>query len=170
MYAITMDENVFIILEDLAAPTKTDVLSAAPPGQEIPYLQNPSHYRNTFVTLRPVGGLEQLLSQTKAKWVPVRQASSGNIMRTPLAGGQQLTVDGHVYAIGTDWLVRIGNVILASGVVKGMLLEVSHASKCLPVNRFVCRLSTCRFLSCKHHWLMEHPIFSQTYLHPFFQS
>jgi len=127
MYAITMDENAFIILEDLAAPTKADVLSAAPPGQEIPYLQNPSHYRNTFVTLRPATGLEQLLSQTKVRWVPVRQTPSGNAMRTqPLAGGQQLTVDGHIFGIGTDWLVRIGNVTLASGVVKGMLLEVSH--------------------------------------------
>ena len=127
MYAITMEENAFIILEDLAAPTKADVLSAAPPGQEIPYLQNPSHYRNTFVTLRPAMGLEQLLAQTKARWVPVRQTSSGNAMRTqPLTGGQQLTVDGHIFGIGTDWLVRIGNVTLASGVVKGMLLEVSH--------------------------------------------
>jgi len=127
MYAITMDENAFIILEDLAAPTKGDVLSAAPPGQEIPYLQNPSHYRNTFVTLRPATGLEQLLTQTKARWVPVRQTPSGNTTRTqPLAGGQQLTVDGHIFGIGTDWLVRIGNVTLASGVVKGMLLEVSH--------------------------------------------
>lgn len=131
MYSITMDENVFIILEDLAAPTKADVLSAAPPGQEVAYLQNPSHYRNTFVTLRPASGLEQLLSQTKAKWVPIRQTSSGSNMRAqPIAGGQQLTIDGHIFAIGTDWLVRIGNVILASGVVKGMLLEVncSHYS------------------------------------------
>ena len=127
MYAITMDENVFIILEDLAAPTRGDVLSAAPPGEEVSYLQNPSHYRNTFVTLCPAAGLEQLLTQMKARWVPVRQTSSGNAMRTqPLSGGQQLTVDGHIFGIGTDWLVRIGNVVLASGVVKGMLLEVSR--------------------------------------------
>ena len=125
MYAITMDENVFVILEDPAAPTKVDVLSAAPSGQEIPYLQNPSHYRSTFITIQPSGSLEQLLSQTKARWVPVRHASSSNNPRTqPLAGGPQLTVDGLVFAIGTDWLVRIGNVVMASGVVKGILLEV----------------------------------------------
>jgi len=125
MYAITMDENVFVILEDPAAPTKVDVLSAAPSGQEIPYLQNPSHYRSTFVTIQPSGGLEQLLSQTKARWMPVRHVSSSNNPRAqPLAGGQQLTVDGLVFSIGTDWLVRIGNVVLASGVVKGVLLEV----------------------------------------------
>jgi len=38
--------------------------------------------------------------------------------------GQQLNIDGNVFAIGTDWLVRVGNVILAGGAVKGMLLEV----------------------------------------------
>lgn len=39
--------------------------------------------------------------------------------------GNLLTVDGNVFSIGSDWLVRIGNVILAGGAVKGMLLEVS---------------------------------------------
>jgi len=135
IFAITMDEHVFIILEDPAAPTRSDVLSAAPPGQEIPYLQNPSHYRNTFITVRPPGGLEQLLSQIKARWLPVRQASSGNNPRVQsLAGasGQQLSVDGYIFSIGTDWLVRAGNVVLPGGAVKGMLLEVSFAAlECL---------------------------------------
>lgn len=128
MYAITMDENVFVLLEDPTAPTKIDVLNAAPSGQEIPYLQNPSHYRNTFLTVRPPGSLEQLLTQIKSKWVPVRQSSSvsgNNARNQPLATAQQLTVDGHIFAIGTDWIVRIGNVILAGGAVRGMILEVS---------------------------------------------
>ena len=38
--------------------------------------------------------------------------------------GPQLVVEGHVYAIGSDWLVRAGNVKLSGGAVKGMLVEV----------------------------------------------
>ncbi|KAF9534299.1 hypothetical protein CPB83DRAFT_327558 [Crepidotus variabilis] len=129
MYTITMDENVFVNLEDPAAPTRMDVLSAAPPGQEISWLQNPSHYRSTFLTVRPPGSLEQLLTQIKAKWVPVRQTSSGNSNNPrsqPLSTAQQLTVDGHIFGIGTDWIVRIGNVVLAGGAVRGMLLEAEY--------------------------------------------
>jgi len=125
MYALTLDENVFILLEDPAAPNRADVLAAAPPGQETVYLQSPSHYRNTFLTLKPPGALEHLLEQIKARWIPVRQNTAGPAQRN-LTAGQQLLIDGHTYAIGTDWLVRIGNVVLAGGAVKGMLLEAEY--------------------------------------------
>ncbi|KAF8913927.1 hypothetical protein CPB84DRAFT_1956727 [Gymnopilus junonius] len=127
MYALTMDENVFILLEDPAAPSRTDVQAAAVPGQEEAWLQNnPPHYRTTFLTLRPPGALEQLLEQIKARWVPVRSTSTSIGQRNLLGGGQQLTIEGHIFAIGTDWLVRIGNVVLAGGQVKGMLLEAEY--------------------------------------------
>jgi hypothetical protein len=114
--------NVFL-LEDPLAPTRLDVLAAAPPGHEFAYLQNPTHYRTTFLTIRPPGGLEQLLAQLKARWIPVRQSSSNFPSRGPTSR-QQLSIDGHIFAIGSDWLVRVGNVVLAGGAVKGMLLEV----------------------------------------------
>ncbi|KAF8716684.1 hypothetical protein AX14_012248 [Amanita brunnescens Koide BX004] len=123
MCALTMDENVFVLLEDPAAPTRADVLAAAPPGQEEAYLQSPSHYRTTFLTLAPPIALEQLLSQLKARWVPVRQASGAQKVQSL---GPQLTIEGHIFGIGTDWLVRAGNVILAGGAVKGMLLEAEY--------------------------------------------
>ncbi|PPQ78022.1 hypothetical protein CVT26_015813 [Gymnopilus dilepis] len=127
MYALTMDENVFILLEDPAAPTRADVLAAAAPGQEVAWLLNhPSHYRNTFLTLKPPGALEQLLEQIKARWVSVRSTSTNIGQRSFVGGGQQLTIEGHIFAIGTDWLVRIGNVVLAGGQVKGMLLEAEY--------------------------------------------
>lgn len=105
------------------APTRADVLAAAPPGQEAAYLAGPSHYRTTFLTLRPPGALEQLLAQLKARWVPVRQTAA-NAPQRGQSSGQQLFIDGHIFAIGNDWLVRVGNVILGGGAVKGMLLEV----------------------------------------------
>lgn len=123
MCALTMDENVFVLLEDPLAPTRSDVLAAAPPGQESAYIQGATHYRTTFLTLRPPGALEQLLAQLRARWVPVRQSAPGALQRGQTSG-QQLIIDGSIFAIGTDWLVRVGNVILAGGAVKGMLLEV----------------------------------------------
>ena len=125
MCALTMNDHVFVLLEDPAAPSRADVLAASqgtdgrPPSQ-VPHLP---HYRTTFLTLRPPGALEQLLGQLKARWMPVRQSSVGSSQRAQ-APSQQLTVEGHVFAIGNDWLVRVGNVILAGGAVKGMLLEV----------------------------------------------
>jgi hypothetical protein len=118
-----MNDNVFVLLEDPLAPTRADVLAAAPPGQASAYLQGPTHYRTTFLTLRPPGALEPLLAQLKARWVSVRQSAPGVPQRGQTAG-QQLLIEGHIFAIGNDWLVRVGNVILAGGAVKGMLLEV----------------------------------------------
>jgi len=34
-------------------------------------------------------------------------------------------IDGQIFSIGSDWLVRAGNVVLAGGAVRGVLLEVS---------------------------------------------
>ena len=121
-----MDDNVFVLLEDPLAPTRADVLAAAPVGQEAAYLQSPSHFRTTFLTLQPPGALEQLLAQLKARWVSVRQ-SSGLAPRGQTTG-QQLLIEGQIFSIGNDWLVRVGNVILTGGVVKGMLLEVRVGS------------------------------------------
>ncbi|KAG5652458.1 hypothetical protein H0H81_004954 [Sphagnurus paluster] len=125
MMALTMDENVFVLLEDPHAPARTDVLAAAPPGEESAYLQGPTHFRTTFLTLRPPGALEQLLAQLKARWVSVRQTSTA-VPQRGQSSGQQLTIEGHIFGIGNDWLVRVGNVMLAGGAVKGMLLEAEY--------------------------------------------
>lgn len=126
MCTLSMNENVFVLLEDPSAPTRAEVLAAAPdlPPSEV---VGPSHYRTTFLTLKPPGALEQLLSQLRARWVPVRQTTL-NAPQRGQSTGQHIFIDGIVFAIGTDWLVRVGNVILTGGAVKGMLLEVRHRS------------------------------------------
>ncbi|TBU35247.1 hypothetical protein BD311DRAFT_860781 [Dichomitus squalens] len=136
MCTLTMDDNVFCVIEDPAAPMRADYLQHAAeyartnPGMT---LQPPTHYRQTFPTLSPPMALEQLLTQLRARWVSVRQtgSSASNAGTSGQKGvgmgtGPHLTVDGHVYSIGTDWLVRAGNVHLAGGAVKGMLLEVEY--------------------------------------------
>jgi len=127
MYALAMNENLFVLLEDPSAPTKADVLATLPPGGNMSaHMHAPTHYRTTFLTLRPPEALDQLLTQLRARWVPVRQTASTGAPRgqPTLLQGQQLAIDGHVFAIGDEWLVRVGNVILAGGAIKGMLLEV----------------------------------------------
>lgn len=121
MCALTMDENVFVLLEDPLAPARADIATETE-GQEAPYLHNPTHYRTTFLTLSPPGALEQLLAQLKARWVSVRQSTTNTSHRGQIAG-PQLQIDGLIFGIGTDWKVRVGNVILAGGAVRGMLLE-----------------------------------------------
>ena len=118
-----MNDNVFVLLEDPLAPTHTDV-----EGEEIPTSQtsthsDAAHYRSTFLTLRPPGALEQLLAQLRARWTSVRQSAPSS-QKSQQTNGQQLLVDGNIFAIGSDWLVRVGNVFVAGGAVKGMLLEV----------------------------------------------
>lgn len=159
-----MDDNVFVLVEDPTAPTRADVLAAAPPGQEAAYLQSPSHYRTTFLTLNPPNALEQLLSQLKARWVPVRQTGGGQKAQTL---GLQLSIEGHIFAIGTDWLVRVGNVILAGGAVKGMLLEVKRwtifGKGFTTEAKSNCRLNTFLCQHCIHPWPMEHRNYFQIY-------
>lgn len=127
MCALTMNDHVFVLLEDPGAPTRADVLANM--QIDTPQMSDeqamPPHYRTTFLTLRPPDALEQLLNQLSARWVPVRQ----NVTSTQRSQGtaQQLSVEGYIFAIGNDWLVRVGNVILAGGAVKGMLLEVSDS-------------------------------------------
>ncbi|KAI6035406.1 hypothetical protein F5J12DRAFT_793205 [Pisolithus orientalis] len=128
--ALTMNDNVFVLLEDPAAPTRADVLAgiqnitSPADGGPSASAMVPPHYRTAYLTLRPPGALEQILGQLNARWVPVRQVSTSSQRSQGTA--QQLSVEGHVFAIGSDWLVRVGNVILAGGAVKGMLLEAEY--------------------------------------------
>jgi len=122
-----MSDNVFVLLEDLSAPSRADLAFHA--SQLETAIVEPTHYRNTFLTLSPPGALDQLLALLRARWISTKQSAVNATQYKQTA--PQLTVDGNVYSIGTDWIVRAGNVILATGAVKGMLLEAEY----LPVPR-----------------------------------
>lgn len=121
-------DNVFVLIDDPAAPLRADILAHQPPEGQPPIPTSgpgsPAHYRTTFLTVNPPGGLEQLLLQLQARWVSVRQTGTTGMSQISQTAGQQLSVEGAVYTIGTDFIVRAGNVVLAGGAVKGMLLEV----------------------------------------------
>jgi len=122
-----MNDNVFVSLEDPSAPSRADLAFHA--SQFETAIVEPTHYRNTFLTLSPPGALEQLLSLLRARWISTKQSTVNATQYKQTAA--QLAVEGNVYSIGTDWIVRAGNVILATGAVKGMLLEAEY----LPVPR-----------------------------------
>ncbi|KAI0306983.1 hypothetical protein B0F90DRAFT_1684049 [Multifurca ochricompacta] len=122
MCLLTMSDNVFVSLEDPYAPTRADLAYHASQSQTA--IVEPTHYRNTFLTLSPPGALEQLLTLLRARWISTRQPAGNPTQYKQTAA--QLTVEGNVYAIGTDWIVRAGNVILAGGSVKGLLLEAEY--------------------------------------------
>lgn len=137
MCATTMNDNVFVLLDDGSAPNRTEFLAAEEQATRAaahsddhtshPVLLHPPHFRTTYITISPPHSLELLLTQLKARWQPTKQATGQSKGQNPLgSGGAQLLIDGNVFAIGTDWLVRAGNVILAGNTVKGMLLEASH--------------------------------------------
>ncbi|KAH9994124.1 hypothetical protein BJV74DRAFT_877714 [Russula compacta] len=122
MCLLTMNDNVFVLLEDPSAPTRADLAYHA--SQTETAIVELAHYRNTFLTLSPPGALEQLIYILRARWISTKQ-SAGNTTQYKQTAAQ-LTVEGNIYAIGTDWIVRAGNVILATGAVKGMLLEAEY--------------------------------------------
>ncbi|KAK7049498.1 hypothetical protein VNI00_005529 [Paramarasmius palmivorus] len=113
MCTLTMNDKVFVLLDDPLAPSRRDPIDF-----------QPTHYHHTFLTLSPPGALEQLLTQSKAPWIPVRQSAS--TQKGQQTSGPNLVIDGHVFHIGNDWIVRVGNVILAGGAIKGMILEAEY--------------------------------------------
>lgn len=144
MYAVTMNEHAFVLLEDHSAPTRAEFLNAAAQTSQATHQQTangtsqdtistippyvpPTHYRTTYITVTPPHSLELLLEQLRARWQSVRQATGPSRGQSNLStGGSQLVIEGIVFAIGSDWLVRAGNVVLAGGTFRGILLEVSH--------------------------------------------
>ncbi|EAU90384.2 hypothetical protein CC1G_00768 [Coprinopsis cinerea okayama7 len=122
MLTVTMGENVFVLLEDPGAPTRSEAVERG--------LTEPmTHYRSTFLTVRPPGALEQLLVQLKARWMPVRQAATTRntsaSATNALYTASELNIEGKVFQVGSDWLVRVG-MVKNKETMRGMLLEVEY--------------------------------------------
>lgn len=131
LFALTMNALTFVLLEDPAAPQVAEMAALLQPKsaqvdgelQGLQDVEEPPHYRYTLTTVSPLSALEQLIAQWSTRWISTRHQSS-NSRNQSATSGSLLTVDGSIFSIGNDWIVRIGNVILAGGAVKGMLLEV----------------------------------------------
>lgn len=129
MCAVTMNDNVFVLLEDPSAPTRSEnvVLSQANNSQNSNSSDDayPSHYRTTYITVTPPQSFDLLLTQLRSRWRSARQNLSQSTGSTSTQAPVQLSIEGNSFSIGNDWWVRAGNVFLAGGTVRGMLIEVS---------------------------------------------
>ncbi|KAJ2911832.1 hypothetical protein MD484_g8577, partial [Candolleomyces efflorescens] len=143
---VTMNDVVFVLLEDQIAPTHVEAEEQGMNPEKL------THFRNTFLTVRPPGSLENLLVMLKARWMPVRHAAgttqnaslisvvsgagapgggsgkgkgpAGTTPNNPLAAAE-LIVDGKVFHIGLDWILRVG-LVRSKDLIKGMLLEAEY--------------------------------------------
>jgi len=142
MVTVTMNDALFVLIEDPSVPIhdpqtpgSPDVpLAAGDQEQTLPEFINPvptedpqqiTHRRTSYVVIRPPESLDLLLNQLQAKWVPSRQSSSNLTSKSQgIIGGPHVTIEGLVFSVGTDWIIRAGNIMLAGGTTRGMLLEV----------------------------------------------
>ncbi|EJD53746.1 hypothetical protein AURDEDRAFT_80348 [Auricularia subglabra TFB-10046 SS5] len=108
MWSIHMADVAFVLIEDPTVASRAEQLSGDNPSNA----ERPPHFRNTLVTVTPPNSLEQLLNQTKAPWSRTTQ---------PL-----IVIDGAIFTLGTDWVIRAGNVVMPGGLVKGLLLEAEY--------------------------------------------
>lgn len=109
MWSINMADVAFVLIEDATMVSRAEQAAAAEGSANA---ERPPHYRNTLVTVTPPNSLEQLLNQTKAPWTRTTQ---------PL-----IVIDGAIFTVGTDWVIRAGNVVMPGGLVKGLLLEAEY--------------------------------------------
>jgi len=97
-----------------------------------------SNPRVTFVAITPPESLPSMLAQIAGNWSASRPNAAVPGRSVLPAGAGQVHLDGHVYSVGTDWLVRIGNVTQPGGVHKGIVIEAEY----LPVHDLPSSLGT----------------------------
>jgi hypothetical protein len=151
MCTLTMGENTFVLIEDPGAPSWREIMAlqaqqqqaqlavqsqitsdasapaaaAAPPQTSMPmhHFRPPPHYSMNLYTVKSPGALEHMLGQLRSRWTSIRQGAQAGRADAQKGGGVHITVDGSIFKVGLDWIVRVGNVVLAGGAIKGLLVE-----------------------------------------------
>ncbi|KZO94840.1 hypothetical protein CALVIDRAFT_599587 [Calocera viscosa TUFC12733] len=132
------DPCTYVWLEDGSVPSRGEYRSqlaekgaeeAARSRMAMLKDEEPAHFRTTFVTLKPPNSLDMLLINLRASWIPGRQIGEREAWnRAWQAAGNapHLTLDGFIFHIGSDWIVRVGNLSSPAGGAKGMILEAEY--------------------------------------------
>jgi hypothetical protein len=103
----------------------------------IPHFRPPPHYLMNLFTVKPPGAVEHMLAQLRAHWTPIRQGLQTDRSNAQRATGYHIMVEGTTFKIGQDWAVRVGNVSLAGGAQKGLLVEVIFADNLVHPNELI---------------------------------
>lgn len=124
IYAVSTNEKMYAVLED----NTIDAISK----------KHPDHPRITFVTITPPQNFAPFLSQISGNWTTARtQGGKGAATSGGAAHSANLLIDGFVFSVGKDWLVRTANVTQSGGALKGCVIEAEY----LPVEESPSRAS-----------------------------
>jgi hypothetical protein len=86
----------------------------------------PLHFRNTLISFK-ARVVETLIDQLGGAWTsqPMKIVS-GPMMGRPSGGlTHRLKIEGTVFSVGSDWIVRVGSVYAAGDQFKGVIMEAS---------------------------------------------
>ena len=132
IYTVSTSAYTYALLED----TSTSPPNAQSPLTPTPQTSSqPRSSRTQFVTIPLPDALPMLLSQISGNWTSSRQNNAAQSGRGVVFGAApQVVLEGHIFTIGGDWTIRIGNVTQgpgaaggASGAARGMIIEVSNS-------------------------------------------
>jgi hypothetical protein len=142
---ISPPENTLVIVEDATAPKRADYMAAraeiraanaakrnAAPGVPDSQLDlteeepEPLHYRNTLISFR-ARVIETLIDQLGGAWASQpNKPTFGPMMGRPSGGlTHRLKIEGTVFSVGSDWIVRVGSVYAVGDQFKGVIMEAS---------------------------------------------
>lgn len=111
IYAVSTAEHAYVLLEDQSIDLT---------GAEL------LHPRVSFVTITPPESLPAMLSQVAGNWTSSRHNAAQTGRGVVMGGMPQVQIEGHVYSVGGDWLIRIANVTQAGGALRGLVIEASN--------------------------------------------
>ncbi|CCA66621.1 hypothetical protein PIIN_00304 [Serendipita indica DSM 11827] len=136
-------DQVLTIIEDPTAPKRADYMAARAEAMqanaakqqaglevaELPPL--PPHFRHTLISYRQAS-IEALLDQLGGAWNLQQQKPTDlGMMGRPTGGTtHRLRIEGRVWNIGSDWIVRVGGVFAIGEQFKGVIMEIEY----LPVD------------------------------------
>ncbi|KIM25859.1 hypothetical protein M408DRAFT_314411 [Serendipita vermifera MAFF 305830] len=148
-YISPPDHNL-VIIEDATAPKRADFIAnraeiraanmakrnAGPglPDAQLGLIEEPPeplHYRNTLISFK-TSSMEAFINQLGGAWTsqPVKTISGPNLGRPSGGLTHRLKIEGHVFSVGSDWIVRVGSVYATGDQFKGVIMEIEY----LPVD------------------------------------
>lgn len=108
IYSVSTSDHTYAVLED-QAPHSENAFRLPP--------------RVSFVTIASLDGLPGILAQIGGAWSASRTNATLGTRGVSAPTVNQLVLDGAVYSVGTDWIVRLG-AVRHGQTPKGLIIEV----------------------------------------------
>jgi len=111
IFAASTNDHAYAVIEDASADSSS----------------NSPHPRISFVTLTPPEALGAMLAMVAGNWTVSRTNAALQNTRAgiTMSNVSQLALEGFVYAIGTDWVIRVG-IVRHGQTPKGLVIEAEY--------------------------------------------